>query len=67
MSIEVSDKLLTVQEVCELLKIKRSHLYSMTHQRSIPFLKIQGLLRFRQSSLNKWLGEQEVRSGNTET
>ena len=57
--------LLTLNEVCELLKVPKSYIYSLTHQRKIPHIKMMGHLRFRESAIDNWLREQEVRSGGT--
>ena len=54
------DRLLTVQEISELLKVPKSYVYWLTHQKKIPHLKIQGHLRFRQSHIDEWLDSQEV-------
>jgi excisionase family DNA binding protein len=54
------DRLLTIQEVCNLLKVKETYVYWLTHQRKIPHIKMQGHLRFRESSINRWLESQEV-------
>ncbi len=54
------DKLLTVQEVCELLKVSKTYIYWLTHQRKIPYIKMQGHLRFRQSDIDEWLRSQKV-------
>ena len=64
---EADDKLLTVQEVCGLLKVSKAYIYSLTCRKKIPHIKMMGRLRFRQSEIDGWLREQEVRSGNTET
>lgn len=58
------DRLLTIEEVCELLKVSKGYIYWLTHQRKIPFIKMQGHLRFRWSDIDSWLREQEVRSGS---
>ena len=55
------DELLTVQEVCNLLKVTRSHVYSLTHQKKIPHIKMGKWLRFWRSEIDKWLRSQEVR------
>jgi len=55
-----ADRLLTVKEICELLQVKKTYLYWLTHQRKIPHIKIQGILRFRQSAIDRWLDSQEV-------
>ena len=63
MSVEVKlEKLLTVQDICELLKVPRSYVYYLTHKNEIPHFKINGHLRFRQSRIEEWLESQEVRS-----
>jgi excisionase family DNA binding protein len=36
------DRLLTVQEICELLKVKKTYVYWLTHRNRIPHIKIQG-------------------------
>lgn len=64
---EADDRLLTVQEVCGLLKVSKAYIYSLTCRKKIPHIKMMGRLRFRQSDIDGWLQEQEVRSGNTET
>ena len=55
------DRLLTVQEISELLKVPKSYVYWLTHQKKIPHLKIQGHLRFRRAHIDEWLRSQEVR------
>ena len=60
------DKLLTVREVCELLQVSKDYIYSLTHQKKIPHIKIQGHLRFRQSAIDKWIRMQEIRDADTE-
>ena len=54
------DRLLTVQEISEFLKVPKSYVYWLTHQKKIPHLKIQGHLRFRRSHIEEWLRSQEV-------
>jgi len=61
MSVDTSfERLLTVQDICELLKVPKSYVYWLTHSKKIPHLKINGHLRFRQSSIGEWLESQEV-------
>ena len=55
-----TDRLLTTQEVCELLKVSKTYIYWLTHKRKIPYIKMQGHLRFRQSDIDEWLRSQEV-------
>jgi excisionase family DNA binding protein len=63
MSVELeADKLLTVQEVCRLLKVKKTYVYSLTYQKKIPHIKMQGHLQFRRSAIDDWLHSQEIRA-----
>ena len=57
--------ILTLKEVCELLKVRKSYIYSLTHQKKIPHIKMMGHLRFRRSEIDDWLAEREVRSADT--
>ena len=69
------EHLLTADDVCTLLRIKKSYLYALTSENRIPHFKIGGFLRFRQSELEAWLtdnaegsnrlllAEEEVRYG----
>ena len=57
--------LLTLKEVCELLKVSQAYIYSLTHQKQIPHIKMMGHLRFRRSDIDDWLREKEVRSADS--
>jgi len=54
------EKLLTVPEISQLLRVPKSYIYWLTHRKSIPHLKINGHLRFRQSEVIEWLDSKEV-------
>ena len=47
--------LLTPEQVAEMLQVKVSTLYSWTHQRKIPHLKVGRLVRFSRKDLEQWL------------
>lgn len=50
------DRLLTIEEVAEILKIKKISIYGMVHRKNIPCLKIsKKILRFRESEILTWL------------
>ena len=68
----VLEGLLTVQEIANLLSVPKSYVYNLTHEKKIPHLKIQGILRFEKSAIDLWLRSQEVTEcrstkGNSET
>lgn len=53
-------KLLTSDDLCDQLKMKKSTLYQMTCAKKIPHLKIGGFLRFDQDQIDEWLEKQSV-------
>lgn len=48
-------KLLTVQEVSEILQANPKTVYQWAEQGQIPCLKINGLLRFEESEVLAWI------------
>ncbi len=55
------DRLLTIDELCKLLKLPKHSIYYLTAQKRIPHIKVGNQLRFRESSIMKWIEEQERR------
>jgi excisionase family DNA binding protein len=53
------EKLLTISQVSELLQVKKNTLYSWVFTKKIPFLKINGALRFKEKVISNWVDEQE--------
>jgi excisionase family DNA binding protein len=53
--------LLGYAEASQLLGIKLGTLYSMVHERRIPFYRLSGrMVRFRRADLERWLAERAV-------
>ncbi len=48
-------RLITIKEVSEFLSVKKSTLYSWVHNGSIPFHKLNGLVRFDMNELESWV------------
>jgi excisionase family DNA binding protein len=61
------EKLLRPEEVAEALGIQLSTIYNWTHKGKIPFLKIGGCVRFRQSDIEKWLEPKEPKTREPKT
>ncbi len=55
----MEDKFFSIDEVTKFLKIPKSTIYKLSQQGKIPSSKIGKQLRFRKSSLEKWLSERE--------
>jgi len=52
------EKLLTIEQLAEILQIKKSTIYAWTFAKKIPHLKIGGALRFREREIVKWIDSQ---------
>jgi excisionase family DNA binding protein len=55
----MEDKLLSITEVSKYLKIPKSTIYKLSQKGKIPSSKIGRQLRFRLSSIDKWLSQME--------
>jgi len=58
------DELLTLLELCQLLKIKKEWVYQRIHAGTLPFsyCKVGAFLRFPASSVQKFI-ESQIRGG----
>lgn len=53
------NKLLTPQQLSELLQIKPSTVYKWVHYGFIPSVKIGSCIRFKEKRIEKWLKNRE--------
>jgi len=58
--IQMTNELLTLDEVCTWLKVPRSWVYRQTREGTIPFVKLGKYLRFFKPQLEKWLIKNQV-------
>ena len=49
-----SEELITIDELAEIWKCKKSYIYRLTSERRIPFYRIGGL-KFKLSEADEWL------------
>ena len=54
------DPLLTIDELCALLKLEPQTIYQLTYRGKIPHFKIANRLRFRLSEIVEWIEKQKV-------
>ena len=54
------DPLLTIDDLCKLLKVEPGTIYQLTYKGKLPHYKIANRLRFRQSEILSWIEEQRV-------
>jgi len=57
------EKILTVPEVAQYLKISKSKMYDIVKREKIPFIKIGRNVRIKESDLDEWL-EIQTRPGD---
>ncbi len=56
-------ELLDVNQAAEYLKLQRSYIYSLIHQKKIPYYKPLGKrVYFNKLELNKWITESKTKS-----
>lgn len=56
--------LVTIKELSEFLKVKPSTIYSWVHSGTIPFIKLNGLLRFDMDEVQEWVNSSKSISPN---
>jgi len=60
------EKLLTLQQVCDLLQVKPSLIYKWVHYGFVPYIKLGTRLRFRESAIAIWVKKREKRGRLTQ-
>ncbi len=55
----MEEKFFSIDEVSRYLNIPKSTIYKLSQRKEIPSLKIGKQVRFRKTSLDKWLNEKE--------
>lgn len=51
------NKLLTAQEVADLLSVGKKTIYQLKASGQIPYIKIGGIIRFDREQIEKWLAK----------
>jgi len=58
------ERLLTIDQLSEILQVRKNTLYSWVFSRKIPHIKIGGLLRFQEKEISKWIDAQVKENRN---
>jgi len=53
--------LLTIDELCELLQVKKSWIYTQLRDGNIPYLRLGKHLTFYQPEIEKWIAQCQVK------
>ncbi len=57
----MSSELFGIDELSQYLKVPKATIYSWTHQKRIPHMKLGRVLRFDRAEIDGWLGTLRVR------
>ena len=49
------ERLLTLDQICEILQVKKSTVYRWTFCKKIPHYKLNGILRFKEKEIGDWM------------
>lgn len=60
----MTDRLLTAEDVAEILGMRVDFIYALARRGEIPHLRFGRTLRFRGEALDTWLREQEQTNTN---
>ena len=58
----MSDEILTLPEVAQLLKVAEKTVYTMAQKGELPAFKVGGQWRFRRTDLDAWIDAKTRRS-----
>jgi excisionase family DNA binding protein len=59
----VSDRLLTAEDVAQILGMRTDFIYRLAREGRIPHLRFGRTLRFRAEAIARWLEEEERGNG----
>jgi excisionase family DNA binding protein len=62
----MSDEILTLPEVAQLLKVAEKTVYTMAQKGELPAFKVGGQWRFRRTDLDAWIDAKTRRSAGEE-
>ena len=63
----MSDEILTLPEVAQLLKVAEKTAYSMAQKGLLPAFKVGGQWRFKRADLDQWIEDQKAASRGGES
>jgi excisionase family DNA binding protein len=58
----VSDEILTLPEVAQLLKVAEKTVYTMAQKGQLPAFKVRGQWRFKRADIDGWIEQQKEAS-----
>ena len=56
-----TEKLISLEELCEFLGVRKSYIYRQTSQNRIPYYRISGL-KFKLSEIRVWVEKNKIKT-----
>ena len=56
----MTDEILTLPEVAQLLKVAEKTVYSMAQKGLLPAFKVSGQWRFKRTDIDAWIEQQKL-------
>jgi excisionase family DNA binding protein len=56
----MNEQYLSVNDVCDLLNLKKNFVYKLVNTGKIPHLRLEKLIRIRRSDVDQWLTDNLV-------
>ncbi len=60
------NELISLDELCTLLKVRKSYIYKLTSRNIIPFYRIGGL-KFKLSEVEAWIEQNKIKAARPKT
>ncbi len=60
------DELISLDELCKLLKVRKSYIYKLTSRNIIPFYRIGGL-KFKLREVEAWVEQNKIKAAQPKT
>ena len=60
------DELISLDELCKLLKVRMSYIYKLTSRNIIPFYRIGGL-KFKLREVEAWVEQNKIKAAQPKT
>ena len=58
---EKPEQLISLEELCDFLKVRKSYIYRLTSENKIPYYRISGL-KFKLSEIRIWVEKNKIKT-----
>lgn len=61
-AITVEEKTMNILEVANYIKVAKTSIYGLTHQKKIPYYKVGKKLYFKKSEIDEWIFSKRIKT-----